>query len=149
LTINKDDTNIVAVTLNPDSGHHFNLSVAPDAAHNSGLISASPELDLSIGLFFAPIAADFLDVPDYALDETFHVLLSGQDPAQILPLPENVATLWPGGIQVAAGSLVLSSTSALPGSTVTVPQGQCLTSTQTPEVGSHPVLGYFQVVACP
>jgi hypothetical protein len=147
LTIAHDATTLFSLDLNPSSGRRFDLSVVPSA--DSALFTVTPQFDLTEAFMLASIAADFPDIEPYFLDTTYRVTLAGEGSASVLPIPADELNGWYGGLQIVSGSLTLSAASNGSTSEVLVPTGECLTGTDTPPEGSHPVLGHFVVTACP
>lgn len=140
---------IVELGLNPSDQHRFDLRVSLDAAGQPHF-DVTPRFDLSVGLHFGAVAADFArenQPPSWVLDETYAVKLdNGGQTSTIAGAP--ATDTFGGGLKVGPGSLTLSTTaSGVP--PVVVPAGKCLTGNSTPPSGAHPILGALQVVDCP
>ncbi len=141
-TIKLDDTTLVEVNLNEDSGRRLALEIAPNAGVAS--FTVTPELALEIVTNLAPIAADDPEIPAYMHDETLGVTLTGISDAMVVPVPASLT--FPGGLKVVRGALLL--TAASDGSVVQVNEGECLVSDEL-VAGEHELLGYFAASACP
>jgi hypothetical protein len=134
------------LTLNPNDGYKFDVTVALDAA-GQPQVQVTPRFDLALGFHLGQVAADYATPPpSYLVDETYGIDLdNGGAPAGIAAAPATAT--FTGGIKVTAGTLTISSTAA-PGASVVVPTGKCLTGTGTAPAGTHPVLGKLAVVDC-
>ena len=141
-----DDATLLTLDLNADSGRRTALRIAAGEAGAAPTLAFDPELDLSIGTHFAPLAAAGEDVAGHLLDEVYRIDFDGSGPTA-QPIAPDYATGTPGALAIRAGELRISSTAAA--SPVVVSTGQCLFGDDLVTAGEHPVLGGFAVGACP
>lgn len=143
-TVRLDGETLLAVDLNPASGRRFDLTIAAGATGHP-IFALRPEIDLTVGVHLAPLAAAGDAVESYLLDETYRIAFTGDPQAQ--PVDADPATGFPGGLKVLAGRLSIESTAAP--SPVVVSAGACLVGDDPVEPGEHPLLGSLASSACP
>ena len=135
---------IAELNFNASNGRKMDLTVKqlPD---DQARFELSPRMDLSLAFRFNAIAAELEEVPEYVLDETYSLSLSGASPVVVETVAKSATA--DGGFKLVAGSLTLS-TSASAAATVQVPAGKCLGEIADPPPGSHPLLGGLAAVDC-
>lgn len=142
-TLSLDDTALVSIDLNADSGRRFDLTLSPDPAGGLPIASFDPGMDLTVDVFMQPLAdaGDFVD--PWLLDDTYRFAIEGDQPAtQSIAGDANLGT--PGALRVQSGTMTVSSTT----DSVVVNAGQCLVA-DTVESGENPVVGAVAAGACP
>ncbi|MBI3181780.1 MAG: hypothetical protein HYZ28_06520 [Myxococcales bacterium] len=143
-----DKHTLFTADLNRLSGRHFDVSMEAGA---DGLpaIRVLPELDLSAGFFLRPLMVDpDAYVPSFYEDERYRLRLSGGSAPAVKPLRPAPEKGFPGGLEVLSGELRLETDRAgVP--PVVVKQGQCLLDRSSIDPSAHPLLGHFEVRACP
>ncbi len=134
---------LLSILFNDELGP-LNLLVSavdPDAP----TFAFDPGAVLSIGTHFAPLVDEGEDIPEYFLDETYGIELTGSEPALSAVAATDVSD---EAIMVTGGTLVLSIDSDA-AATVTVDDGECLIGNELPEPGAHPILGEIASGPCP
>lgn len=144
-TVKLDGQTLFSVQLNETSGHRANLFVRPDL-DGQPLVEVTPELDLALGFFFAPLEVDGPQ-PEYLRSESYRFSLTGGDKQLVKLLKAEPLTGFRGGLQVRQGTLRLA-TSRAGVAPVVVSAGQCL-SGKSVEPGAHGLLGALAAVPCP
>ncbi len=140
---------IVDLLFNPADSSKMNLTVKP-LANDQVRFTLTPKFDLALAMSFMAVAGEYNSPPDsFLLDETYSIRVTGE-PGQTPMVVETVegTDSFDGGLKMVAGALSLA-TSKDAAATVSVPQGQCLTSNPEPADGSHPLLGKVMAAACP
>ena len=134
--LNKDDTTLLAIDINKDTGRSFDFSFYKNEDENFAF-KFNPEFNLSLMFLMESIMDDVKDLPSFMKNETLSFVLNGADEPEISilesenPEPENDTELEsnmdnePDKIKVEKGTLTISSTAA-PSDTVTVEAGMCL-----------------------
>jgi hypothetical protein len=140
-TIKLDDVQLVGIDLNPADGRRAAVTLRPDPAGGLPIVSFEPGLELVIDVFLQPLADAGDLVDSWLLDDTYRILLDGDQPAtqSIEPGAET-----PGALRVARGTLAIESDTA----SVTVATGQCLLADPVTE-GEHALLGGLVAGSCP
>ncbi len=142
-TLKHDGHTLMSLDLNALQGRRVNVVV--NAQGESGQLSITPTLDLSLSFAFDYVADQFEDVADYLLHDTLRVWLGGDAP--VLELADE-------RVKVISGTLNLESAAA-PGSNISVGAGMCLVTSEdedgtAAEAGTdaaHP-FDVFSAVSC-
>jgi hypothetical protein len=134
---------LFSVDANANNGRAFDLDFTI-GANDETSIEVSPLLDLTVHFGFSLIADKVKNLPASMLNDTLRVLLSGD----VHPVVKAIhGAAWSGdGLQIVSGQLSLTS-SAAPGTNVTVSAGQCLLN-QTPASGDGHPWSNFQAGTC-
>ena len=136
------------LNLNASAMRRFSglVRVNPD---DSAHIEIAPKFDLKLGFDYNSIASDFSTPPSAKIaEDTYGVALTGAGGTLAVDTVRSTSS-FNGGLKVVTGLLTISAASA-PAETVTVPEGQCLTSvTGGALAGTNALLGALQSVACP
>ena len=141
-SLSLDGERILSLDLNPDSGRALTLTLLPEGDDELPTFGFDPELDLSVGFFLQPLADRGEDVPEFLLDDTLGLAITGSQPTI---QPVEATAEHSGGIRVVSGELSLASESA--GEAVVVAEGLCLVERE-PEQGDHPLIGSFAEASC-
>jgi hypothetical protein len=139
------NSKIAELNFNASNGRRLDLTIK-QLPGDQARFELSPRMDLSLAFRFKAVAAELTEAPpEYVLDETYTVSMSGASPVVV----ETVASspTADGGFRMTAGSLTLS-TSASAAATVQVPTGKCLGENPDPAPGAHPLLGGLMAVDC-
>ncbi|MEP6653724.1 MAG: hypothetical protein ABJA82_10215 [Myxococcales bacterium] len=138
-------TSIIDLNLNPDAMRRFSGKLSS----NNGIsrLEVTPLVDLRLAFDYNAIAADFASPPASTIAHESYALtlVNPGAPAVIEEAPSTAG--FTGGLKIVAGSLTVGAAS-VPGETVTVPTGKCLSTTSTVAPGAHPILGKLVVSDC-
>jgi hypothetical protein len=138
-------TKIGELNFNASNGRKMDLTIK-QLPGDQARFELSPRLDLSLAFRFKAVAAELAEAPpEYVLDETYTVSMSGASPVVVETVAKSMT--GPGGFRMTAGSLNLSTSSSA-AATVQVPTGKCLGENPDPAPGAHPLLGSFTAVDC-
>lgn len=140
-------TTIFDLNLNADSMRRFSGKATVNAAGTTR-IEITPKVDLSLVFDYNAVAADLSPPPEATIaHETYGVSLTNAGAGIVIDEVPSTTT-FNGGLRMVAGTFTLSAAS-VPGETITVPAGKCLTSRDPVPVGAHPLLGSFVAIDCP
>jgi hypothetical protein len=139
-------TTIIDVNLNPDAMRRFSGKLS----NSNGIsrLEITPMVDLRLGFDYNAVAADFASPPPSTIaHETYGLMLVNPGAAAVIEEAPSAAA-FTGGLKMVAGSLSVGAGS-VPGETVTVPTGKCLSTAHDIAPGAHPILGTLVVSDCP
>ena len=141
------NSKIAELNFNASSGRKLDLTIK-QLPGDQARFELAPRMDLSLAFRFMAVAAEMDEAPpEYLMNETYTVSMSGASPVVVETVAKSAMSATGGGFKMTAGSLTLA-TSASAGSTVQVPQGKCLGENPDPAMGAHPLLGAFMAVDC-
>jgi hypothetical protein len=136
---------IFQLDLNPQAARMFDLAISFDA-QDKPVLAVAPRFDLTLGMHFGLVAADYGSPPPaHLLDETYDLALDPAAGATPVIAPWQSSTSDVRGLKLVAGQLSIGSSKA--GAPVVVHAGQCLIARQ-PQAGDHPVIGAMQAADC-
>lgn len=139
------NSKIAELNFNASNGRKMDLTIK-QLPGDQARFELSPRMDLSLAFRFKAVAAELTEAPpEYVLDETYSVSMSGASPVVVETVAKSMTA--DGGFRMTAGSLTLS-TSASAAATVQVPTGKCLGENPDPAPGAHPLLGGLMAVDC-
>jgi hypothetical protein len=130
-TVKFNDETLLSVDLNANDGRLFDLTFTMDDEDNA-TFEFVPVLDLVVGMNLVSVV-DELEPPEWMIEETFTLNLSGADAPSMTALAESEN----GAMRVNAGTLTISAAS-MPDKTLTVEAGMCMQGEGSDDDGEGP-----------